>query len=232
MLNVSGIAAGTISRACPAVLPLPPELPAGITENPRVMRLIDLDGVSHSLARGTSPGRASNQDMQLFLDIVQATARSLDPQSRVRCAASSVTAACHLDVLTASGSNQWSIRRGLDGADQALLEEMNHLIRTRLTATRLGRGRRAQRAALLMLVGQDHIYAAPVRQLRLLGIPTWLIVPGRQVAASLYARSCAVSFIRPDTAGLATSGGTTGAPATSGRIKPFPIPRPSVMEGQ
>jgi hypothetical protein len=181
----------------PAALPLPAELPAGIIKNPRVMRLIDLDGVSHGLARGTSRDRAPDQDVQLFLDIVQATACALDPRSQVRCAASTATATYHLDVLTASGNNQWSIRRGLDGADQVLLEEMNELISTRLPATRRGRKPRSRRADLVILVGQDHIYAPPVRQLRLLGIPTWLIAPGPPVAASLYSCSCAVSFPGP-----------------------------------
>jgi hypothetical protein len=183
------------ASACLAALPLPPELPAGIPENPRVIRLIDLDSVSHGLAQGTSLGRASNQDVQLFLDIVQVTARALDPQSRVRGAASTATAAHHLDVLTASGNNHWSIRRGLDGADQVLLEEMNDLISARLIATKPGHSRSARPADLVILVGQDHIYAPPVRRLRLLGIPTWLVVPGPPVAAVLYSGACAVTFL-------------------------------------
>ena len=52
----------------------------------------------------------------------------------------------------------------------------------------------------MILVGKDKIYAPPVRQLRLLGIPTWLIVPGRLPAASLYRAACAVSFIGPASA--------------------------------
>ena len=121
--------------------------------------------------------------MQQCLDVAQATARALDPQSRIRCAASTATAAYHLDVLTASGNNQWSVSRGPGGADQVLLEEMSDLVDARLTATRPGRKRqrRAGHADLVILVGQDHVYAAPVRRLRLLGIPTWLLVPGHQV---------------------------------------------------
>jgi hypothetical protein len=194
MQRISGIAASAVMSARPVALPWP-ELPAGIPENPRVMRLIDLDGVSRGLARGTSLGRASNQDVLLFLDTVQATAHALDPQSRVRCAASTATAVCHFDVLTAAGRNHWSIRRRRDGVERVLLEEMNDLISTRLLATRPGNKRAARHTDLVILVGQDHIYAPPVRRLRLLGIPTWLVVPGRPGAASLYSCACAVTFL-------------------------------------
>ena len=188
----------------PAALPLPPELPDGLARRPRVLQLIDMDGVSHGLADGTSLGRASDREVRRCLDVVRATACALDPQSRLRCAASTATASYHLDVLTASGNNQWSIRRGLDGADRALLEEMSDLIDARMIATGPGRKRTARTADLVILVGQDHIYAPPVRRLRLLGIPTWVMVPGRLVAASLYACSCAVSFLGPDLPDLTT----------------------------
>ena len=174
-----------------------------------MLQLINLDGVSRGLADGTRLGRASDRDVQMCLGIVQATARELDPQSRVRCAASTATAAYHLDVLTASGNNEWLVRRRLDDVDQALIEEMADLIDARLIATGPGRGRPARQADLVILVGQDHIYAPPVRRLRLLGIPTWLMVPGRFVAASLYACSCAVSFLGPDTPDLTTGGQLT-----------------------
>jgi hypothetical protein len=191
---------------CPAVnpefvtaLPWPAELPAGLRRNLRVTRLVDMDSVSHGLADGTPISRAPNRDVQTFVEIVGATARALDPQSRIRCGASSVTATTHVDLLTASGNNEWAVRRGLDGADQVLLEEMNHLISTRRIATRPRTNRAAQHTNLVILAGQDHIYAPPVRQLRLMGIPTWLIVPGRIVAASLYSCACAVSFLGPNT---------------------------------
>jgi hypothetical protein len=195
--NPSGHGYPAANPARVTALPLPPELPAGDFQNLRVTRLIDMDSVSHGLADGTSRGRAPDQDVQMLLDVVQATALPLDPRSRVRYAASTATAACHLDVMMASGNNQWAIRRGLDGADQVLLEEMNDLIKARLLATGQRQGHAARRASLVILVGQDHIYAPPVRQLRLLGIPTWLIVPGRHVAARLYSCSCAVSFLGP-----------------------------------
>jgi hypothetical protein len=71
----------------------------------------------------------------------------------------------------------------------------------RMHATKPGQKRRAGHADLVILAGQDHIYAPLVRRLRLLGIPTWLVVPGRRVAASLYSSSCAVSYLPPEPAG-------------------------------
>ena len=210
----------TAEPARPAALPPPLELPAGLARYPRVLQLIDADSVSRGLADGTSLSRASDQDVQLCLDVVRATAHALDPQSRVRYAASTATAAYHLGVLTAAGNNQWSVRRGLDGADQVLLEEMSALIGGRLIATRPGRKRSAPLADLVILVAQDHIYAPPVRRLRLLGIPTWLMVPGRLVAASLYTCSCAVSFLGPGLSGLNTTGGQLASRLSSLPLRP------------
>jgi hypothetical protein len=178
-------------------LPLPPELPEGLACRPRVLQLIDADAVSHGLVDGTVLGRASDEELRLCLDVVQATATALDPQARARYAASSKTAAHHLDVLTASGNGTWSIRRGLNGADQVILEELNSLIEARLLATRPNRSRPTRLADLVLLVAADHAYAPAVRQLRLLGVPTWLMVPGRFAAASLYSCCCAVSFLAP-----------------------------------
>lgn len=212
MLRSSGAAARAGEMGCLA-LPLPPELPAGLAQRPRVIRLVDLDSVSHGLARGAALGRASNQDVQRFLDVVQATAGALDPHSRVRCAASTTTAAYHRDLLTASGNNQWCIRRGLNGADQVLLDELNDLADARMDTTKPGRKRRPRHADLVILGGQDHIYARLVRRLRLLGIPTWLVVPGRQVAASLYSSSCAVSYLPAEPAGPRIPAGRPARPA-------------------
>jgi hypothetical protein len=179
-----------------AALPVPPELP-GLPPYPRVLQLTDGDCVSHGLADGTSRQRASDQDVRSCLDQVHATAALLDPHARTRCALSTETAARHLDVLTTSGNNLFAIRSGLDGADWALLEELTDLIDARTVATWVGRKRTARLADLVILVGKDKIYAPAVRQLRLLGIPTWLIVPGRLPAASLYRAACAVSFVGP-----------------------------------
>lgn len=176
-------------------LPRPPELPAGLAENPRVLLLANLDDISRGLAGDTPPGRASYRDVERCLGIVQATAHLLDPQSRIRCAASAATAAYYLDALTASGNNEWLVCPGTYDVSQALLEEMADLVYVRLIATAPERGRPKRHVNLVILVGQDRIYAPLVTRLRLLGIPTWLIVPGRFVAASLYRCSCAVRFI-------------------------------------
>jgi hypothetical protein len=174
-----------------SALPLPAGLPL-LGARPRV--LVDADAVSWGLATPAS-GRAPDLQVRRCLEVVQATARSLDPQARARCAASSRTAAHHLDVLTGSGNGTWTIRRGLNGADQVIIEELNALVEGRLLATRPHRPRSARVADLVILVAADHVYAPAVRQLRLLHIPTWLIVPGRFAAASLCSCSCAVSFL-------------------------------------
>jgi hypothetical protein len=216
--TVPAPAARTSGPAHPAALPLPPDLPAGLARHPRVLQLIDADSVSRGLAGGTPLGRAADQEMRWCLNLVEATSRALDPQSRVRCAASITTATYHLDLLTGSGSNQWSVRRGPGGADQAVLEELNDLIDTRLAAARPGRKRPTRHADLVILVATDRIYAPPVRRLRLLGIPTWLLVPGRLVADSLYAYSCAVSFLSPEPPDL----NTTALCRTGVRVAAYP----------
>jgi len=190
------------------VTPLPwptnlPELAAGL----RVRLLIDMDTISRGMASNPASGRASDWQVQRCLDIVQATARALDPYAQARYAASSKTAAHHLTVLTSSGNGIWSIRRGLGGADQVILEELNSLTEDRVLATRPHRPRPAHHANMIILVAADHAYAAAVRRLRLLGVPTWGIVPGRFVAASLHSSCCALSYLRADPAGPHTLNG-------------------------
>lgn len=141
--------------------------------------------------------RASNHEVRRCLNLVHATATAIDPRPRTRCAASTKTATRHLDILTASANNQWAVRRGLDGADQVLLDELADLIRTRTIATQPGRKCAGRHADLVILVGQDGIYSGGIKRLRLLGIPTWLLVPGHFVAAELYCAATAVSFIGP-----------------------------------
>ena len=189
------VPAGVLAQPIP--LPFPPELPAGLPARPRVLQLTDADAVSHGLADGTPRDRAANQDVRACLELVQATTRAIDPRARIVCAASSATATRHLDVMTAWGENTWLVRRGLDGADRALLEELDHLADLHQASHRSGRKRPAGPADLVILVAQDHIFARSVRRLRLLGVPTWLLVPGRLVAHDLYTTACAVSFIGP-----------------------------------
>lgn len=209
------------TRLAPAAaLPLPPDLPAELPDRPRVLLLIDADSVSWGLADSPASGRASDLQMQRCLDVAEATARALDPLARARYAASSKTAAYHLDVLTAAGNGTWSIRRGRGGADQVLLEELNDLIEARLLATRPRRPRSPRLADLVILVAADHLYAPPIRQLRLLQIPTWLMVPGRFPAASLCCSSCAVSFLGPQHPGAHIR---SGQPRPRRRSRP---PRP------
>ena len=183
--------------ARPMLLPYPPELPAGLPARPRVLQLTDADAVSRGLAEGTPRDRASNQEVRACLELVRATARAIDPRARMVCAASSATATRHLDVMTASGGNTWLVRRGLDGADRALLEELDHLTDIHRALHQPGRRRPPGPADMVILVAQDPIFARSVRRLRLLGVPTWLLVPGRSVARDLFTTACAVTFIGP-----------------------------------
>jgi hypothetical protein len=177
-------------------LPVPQDLP-GLPPHPRVLQLTDGDCVSHGLADNTARGRASDQEMRLCLELVHAAAALLDPHARIRCAVSTETAARHFGVLAAARNNSFAIRYGLDGADWALIEELTDLIGARTIASQGRRKHQAALADLVILVGKDKIYAPAVRHLRLLGIPTWLIVPGRMPSASLYRAACAVSFVGP-----------------------------------
>ena len=180
----------------PAALPLPPDLPE-LPPNPRVLQLTDGDCVARGLVEGTGRRHASDHEVRSCLDLVLATATLLDPHAQARCTVSSATALRHFEVLTSARNNSFTINRGLDWADWALLDELAALIDARTMAARPGRKRPARLASLVILVAQDEIYAQPVRQLRLLGIPCWLLVPGRSAAASLRTASCAVSYIGP-----------------------------------
>jgi hypothetical protein len=173
------------------VLPFPGNLPA-FPRRPRLVVLGDVDALSRGLAEGSVCSRASDMRVWAVLEQVILTALGLGSGNpAVRWAASSATARYHLDLMTRSANNVWSIRQGLDGADHALVAELEHLIAATLS---VNRGKRAERPAdLVILIALDHIYAPAVRQLRLLGVPTWVLQPGRFIAADLYRAAAAVT---------------------------------------
>jgi hypothetical protein len=177
------------------VLPFPVDLPA-LPRAPQLLVLGDMDALSHGLAEGAGRGRAPDARVWAVLEQVMLTTSGLGSRKcPVRWAASSVTARYHLDLMTRSANNVWSIRRGLDGADHALLEELEHL-----TAATIGanHGKHAERPAdLVILIALDHIYAPAIRRLRLLGVPTWVLQPGRFIAADLYEAAAAVTRLAP-----------------------------------
>lgn len=178
----------------------PDGLPAGLPRPSRVLQLVDADAVSHGLAEGAGLARASDLDVLLGLAQAQAAALTLSGGVDARhittvVAASTRTAQQHLGVVLASSGNTWRFRRGLDGADQALVEELAALaaaLERPCPARRKGRLH-----AAVLLVGQDHAYAPPVRRLRLLGVPTWVLQPGRFIAADLYRSACEVTSLVP-----------------------------------
>lgn len=169
------------------VLPLPADLPA-LSRPSRVVVLGDVDALSHGLAEGSAQSRGSDAHVWSVLQQVMLTASHLGSCScPTRWAASSATARYHLGLLTRSPNNVWSVRRGLDGADHALLEELEFI------AAASARKCAERSADLIILIAQDHIYAPAVRRLRLLGVPTWVLQPGRFIAADLYKAATAVT---------------------------------------
>jgi hypothetical protein len=110
-------------------------------------------------------------------------------------ATSSLTTVIHLAVLAEAPVNTWGIRRGLDYVKWALVEELDDLIVGRLDIRR-GRKRTVSHGDLVILVAQDHIVAAEVRQPHLLHVPIWLLVSGCFVAPSLYSAATSVTFLR------------------------------------
>jgi hypothetical protein len=173
-------------------LPLPVELPAG-SRISHLLVLGDMDAVSHGLAEGSAGDRASDAYVDAVLGQVRISVGAFGPITRIRLAASSATARHHLDLVTRSANNVWSIRRGLDGADHALLEELEDLAAARLALR--NHKHAARDAGLVVLIAQDHIYGPAVRQLRLLDVPTWVLQPGRYIAAELYRAATAVTVL-------------------------------------
>ena len=87
------------------------------------------------------------------------------------------------------------LHRGLDGADHALLEELDHLAAATISANC---GKHAERPAdLVILIALDDIYVPAIRRLRLLGIPAWVLQPGRFIAADLYTAAAVTRLVAP-----------------------------------
>lgn len=179
-------------------LRMPPRLPDGLVRAPRILELVDADAISASLVHDYTAHCPCDLPLSSCLEIAQVCGTSLDPESRVRCAASAMTAFHHVDVLINAGVVTLAVRRTVGDARRVLLEELADLIDARTSATRPGGSQLPGLPNLLILLATSRVYAPAVRQLRLLGIPCWLLVPGYYAAASLRSCACAVSFIGPD----------------------------------
>jgi hypothetical protein len=151
-----------------------------------------MDALSHGLAEGSACSRAPDTQVWTVLQRVTLTASQLGSRRcPIRWAASSATAKYHLDLMTRSANNVWSIRRGPNGADCVLLEELEFIAAATISANR---NKNAEPPAdLIILIALDHIYAPALRRLRLLGVPTWVLQPGRLIAAELYKAATAVT---------------------------------------
>jgi hypothetical protein len=182
--------------------------------------LVDADALSHGLAEDAGTDRASNDDVAACLVRIRKTVHLLiegtsarSGRYAMRCAGSTATARHHLDLVVDTPNNTWAFCRGLDGADRVLLDRLEGLA-AELSAARRRPIRGAKvvtRSRLVMLVGQDHIYAPAVDDLRRLGVPTWVLQPGRFIAAALYKAACAVTPLRPVL-------GVQGAPVVSASV--------------
>jgi hypothetical protein len=176
-------------------IPLPAELDPWRPVQ-RVRVLADMDAVSHGLAEGSGADRVSDVEAGLLLRQVQMTAWATGAaHCHFRLAASSETAKHHWGLVTASANNQWSIRKGVDGADHALTEELDGLAAN----VHAEQARKHSRTGtnLVILIGQDHAYGPAIRQLRLLGVPTWVLQPGRYIASDLYRPAACVTRVMP-----------------------------------
>ena len=157
-----------------------------------VLFLGDLDAASHGLAEGSQRDRVADAVLAEMADAIRAAVLSTGSNiTRTRWAASSAMAAEHVGWLARCSNNSFVVRRGVDGADGALLEELDDLVDRLSTAA--GRKSRPTAAPLVVLVAKDHIYAPAVRRLQLLAAPTWVLQPGRYIAADLYRAACAVT---------------------------------------
>ena len=102
------------------VLPLPADLPS-LPRPPRLLLLGDMDALSHGLAEGSGCSRAPDADVGAVLGQVMLTASGLSwRRCPVRWAASSATARYHLDLMTRSANNVWSIAGVLTAPPRAL----------------------------------------------------------------------------------------------------------------
>ena len=176
----------------------------------RVLVLADMDAVSHGLAETSGASRVSDVEAGTLLRQVQRTAWATGAAyCHFRLAASSETAKHHLGLVTASANNQWSIRKGVDGADQAITEELDGLA-AKVHAEQ-ARKHGKTRSDLVILIGQDHAYGPSVRQLRLLGVPTWVLQPGQYISHHLYRPAACVTRVRPTLAPPAAPEAPTGS---------------------
>ena len=95
MSPLSEVEARTGKLARPGFALLLPLGVTGLHADPRVLQLRNADAVSWGLPDSFTARRATDLQAKQLLDVVQATARSLDPRARIRYAAVPKTAAHH-----------------------------------------------------------------------------------------------------------------------------------------
>jgi hypothetical protein len=107
----------------------------------------------------------------------------------IRAACSTETAFVHRFVLAGAANNTWQAVTGRDGADARVIEELDHLARTR-------------RMRLVVLVAGEHAYAEPVAALCAAGIAVWVRYRPGSLSWRLYRAATAATPLPPATAAL------------------------------
>ena len=182
----------------PDPLPCPPELPDGLP--PRRASSSSPTLTRCPTAWSMAPPTAAPRTRDAVVPGPRARHRpAIDPHPRVRCAASTATATHHLDILTASAATTAGrSAAGSTAPTRRCSRSWTDLIDARLIATRPGRKRPGRLADLVILVGQDHIYAtAGQAAAGCLGFPPGCSCPAVSSPPTLYAAACAVTFIGP-----------------------------------
>jgi hypothetical protein len=141
----------------------------------------DLDHLSHSGPGGT---RVDNATLTLLTDHIEDAASAFGNLRYIRAACSTETAFVHRFVLAGAANNTWQAVTGRDGADARVIEELDHLARTR-------------RMGLVVLVAGEHAYAEPVAALRAVGIAVWVRYRPGSLSWQLYRAATAATPLPP-----------------------------------
>ena len=153
-------------------------------ESTALLLAIDVDALSH---RGLSD-RLTTRQMAIALGLAETYADCRGPVKRVRYACSTKTSDCHAPLVWSARPNTWAARRGIDGADAVIRDELHGWV----AAQQHGKGRG------VVLVANDHAYAGPVAALTQAGIPVWLIAPRANrptLSAALASVSTTVTYL-------------------------------------
>jgi hypothetical protein len=154
----------------PPRLAIPTELRTTVGRPIGVAVVYDLDYLSHA---GPGGDRVDDATLASLTEMVEASASAFGTLSYVRAACSTATASAYRLTLAGAANNRWQAVKGRHGADACVVAELNHL------ATIL-------RMRLVVLVGGEHAYVAPVLALRAVGVAVWVLYRPGSLSWRLY----------------------------------------------